>query len=61
MIAETLKAEVADVGVKTITILLVGDQNKVKTLLELVKPYGIKEIVRTGRIALTRDSVGGSN
>jgi acetolactate synthase-1/3 small subunit len=58
-IAETLKAEVADVGVKTLTILLVGDPAKVKTLLELVRPYGIKEIVRTGRIALSRDSAGG--
>jgi acetolactate synthase-1/3 small subunit len=48
-----LKAEVADVGVKTLTIQLVGDQMKVKTLLELVKPYGIQEIVRTGRIALS--------
>ena len=57
-IAETLKAEVADVGVKTLTIQLVGDQTKVKTLLELVKPYGIKEIVRTGRVALSRDSGG---
>ncbi|MBI3615051.1 MAG: acetolactate synthase small subunit [Candidatus Omnitrophica bacterium] len=57
-IAETLKGEVADVGTKTLTILLVGDQAKVKTLLELVKPYGIKEIVRTGRIALTRDNGG---
>lgn len=54
-IAETLKAEVVDVGVKTMTIQLVGDQTKVKTLLELVKPYGVKEIVRTGRIALIRD------
>lgn len=58
-IAETLKAEVADVGVKTLTLLLVGDQAKIKTLLELVKPYGVKEIVRTGRIALTRDIAGG--
>ena len=58
-IAETLKAEVADVGVKTLTIQCVGDQTKVKTLLELVKPYGIKEIVRTGRIALSRDGTGG--
>ncbi len=55
-IAETLKAEVADVGVKSLTLLLVGDPTKVKTLLELVKPYGIKEIVRTGRVALGRDS-----
>ncbi len=58
-IAETLKGEVVDVGVKTITILLVGDQKKIKTFLELVKPYGVKEIVRTGRVALSRD--GGGN
>jgi acetolactate synthase-1/3 small subunit len=57
-VAETLKAEIADVGVKWMTILCVGDQTKIKTLLELVKPYGIKEIVRTGRIALSRDSKG---
>jgi acetolactate synthase-1/3 small subunit len=54
-IAKTLEAQVADAGVKNITILLVGDQPKVKTLLELVKPYGVKEIVRTGRVALARD------
>lgn len=58
-IAETLKGEVVDVGVKTITILLVGDQKKIKTFLELVKPYGMKEIVRTGRVAMSRD--GGGN
>ena len=59
-IAETLKAEVADVGVKTLTILVVGDPGKIKTFLEMVKPYGIKEIVRTGRIALSRDTAGGN-
>lgn len=57
-IAETVKAEIADIGVKTITILLVGDQTKIKAFLELVKPYGIKEIVRTGRIAVSRDGGG---
>ena len=59
-IAETVKAEVADVGVKTLTLLLVGDQSKIKTFLELLKPYGVKEIVRTGRVALARDTAGGN-
>ena len=59
-IAETVKAEVADVGVKSMTLLVVGDPTKIKTFLELVKPYGVKEIVRTGRIALSRDTAGGS-
>ena len=58
-IAQTLQAEVADVGVKSVTLLLVGDPTKIKTLLELVKPFGVKEIVRTGRIAISRDSKGG--
>ena len=59
-IAETMRAEVADVGVKTLTLLLVGDQSKIKTFLELLKPYGVKEIVRTGRVALARDTAGGN-
>ena len=59
-IAETVKAEIADVGVKSMTVLVVGDPTKIKTFLEMVKPYGIKEIVRTGRIALSRDIAGGS-
>ena len=59
-IAETVKAEVADVGVKSLTLLLVGDPAKIKTFLEMLKPYGVKEIVRTGRVALARDTAGGS-
>lgn len=58
-IAETLEAEIVDVGVKSMTLLLGGNQTKTRTFLELLKPYGIKEIVRTGRVALARDSAGG--
>ena len=59
-IAETVKAEVADVGVKSLTLQLIGDPAKIKTFLEMLKPYGVKEIVRTGRVALARDTAGGS-
>ena len=54
-VARTLGAEVADIGVKSVTILLMGDPAKIATFLELVKPYGVKEVVRTGRIALSRN------
>ncbi|MFH1779261.1 MAG: acetolactate synthase small subunit [Candidatus Omnitrophota bacterium] len=55
-IAETLKANIADVGMHTITIEGIGESAKIDTMIELLKPFGIKEIVRTGRIAMAKDS-----
>ena len=54
-IAESLKAKVDDVGVKSVVLQIVGAAAKIHTALELLKPFGIKEIVRTGRIALARE------
>lgn len=51
-IAETVGGVVSNVGSETLTIEAVGDQNKINALLELLKPFGIKEMVRTGRIAM---------
>ncbi|HPS19821.1 MAG TPA: acetolactate synthase small subunit [Candidatus Omnitrophota bacterium] len=54
-IVETTKAEVVDIGKKTITIEESGDEHKIKALVELLRPYGIVEIARTGKIALPAD------
>lgn len=51
-IVETVGAVVANVGSDTLTVETAGDQNKINTLLELLKPFGIKEMIRTGRIAI---------
>lgn len=51
-IVETVGAVVDNVGSETLTIETVGDQNKIRTILELLRPYGIKEMARTGRIAI---------
>ena len=54
-IANTTGAEVVDIGKKTMTIEETGDEHSIKALVELLRPYGIVEIVRTGKIALQSD------
>lgn len=54
-VAESLKAKVDDVGAKSVVLQIVGDAAKIHTALELLKPYGITEIARTGRLALARE------
>jgi acetolactate synthase-1/3 small subunit len=38
------------------TVEITGDEGKIKGFLDLLKPLGIKEIVRSGRIAISRGS-----
>ena len=53
-IVEIFRAKVVDVSPSTYTIEITGDKGKLKGILELLRPLGIKEIVRSGRIALSR-------
>jgi len=55
-IAETIEANIADIGSQTITIEGTGETSKIKKLTELLKPFGIKEIARTGKIAMAKDA-----
>lgn len=55
-IAETMKADVADLGEDTITIEAVGETSHIDDLIELLRQFGIKEIVRTGKIAMEIES-----
>jgi len=45
-------AEVIDVGKEMITIEETGDKHKISALIELMKPFGILEVVRTGEVAI---------
>jgi acetolactate synthase-1/3 small subunit len=53
-IVQAFRAHVVDIGPKAQTIEITGDGEKLKAFIELVRPLGIKEIVRTGKIALAR-------
>ena len=51
-IVDSVSAEVVDIGKDSLTVEETGDTKKITALLELLRPFGIKEIVRTGRIAM---------
>ncbi|MDI9501841.1 MAG: acetolactate synthase small subunit [Tissierellia bacterium] len=51
---DIFRARIVDMGRETFIIECTGDQGKVAALEQALKPYGIKEIVRTGKIALSR-------
>lgn len=48
------RGRVIDVSPKSYTVEITGNEEKVKAFLTLVKPLGIKELVRTGSIAMMR-------
>ena len=55
-LAEVLGVRVADVGPNAIVFEVVGASEQIDTFEELVRPHGIKELARTGRIGLSRAS-----
>ncbi len=55
-VAEIFRARVVDIGTKSLTIEATGDQEKVEALIDLLRPYGLKELVRTGRVAIAREN-----
>ncbi len=48
------RATIIDVGKESITVQVTGDQQKVEALIDLLHPYGIKELARTGITAVKR-------
>ncbi|MCJ7664007.1 MAG: acetolactate synthase small subunit [Desulfobacterales bacterium] len=53
-ITDIFRGKVVDVSPKSYTIEVTGDEEKIRAFLELLKPMGIKEMARTGRVALVR-------
>ena len=54
-IVDIFRCKVVDVGAEQYTIEVTGDQGKIEALLRLLKPIGIKEIARTGMLAMYRE------
>ena len=55
-IVEIFRARIVDIGQNSLTIEATGDQGKIKAIIEALKPFRIRELVRTGKIAILRGS-----
>lgn len=53
-VAEIFRAQVVDVSLRTMTLEVSGGQDKIQAMEDLLRPFGIKEVVRTGVIAIDR-------
>jgi acetolactate synthase-1/3 small subunit len=51
---ETFKGKVVDIGHKTIMVEISGPEEKIESFIEMCRPYGIKNVARTGTIAMPR-------
>jgi acetolactate synthase-1/3 small subunit len=53
-IVDIFRAKIVDVAPKSMTIEVTGDEAKIQAIEKLLKQFGIKELARTGKIALVR-------
>ena len=53
-IVDIFRAHIVDVSTQTVTVELSGSEEKIRALVDLLEPYGILELVRTGKIAIER-------
>jgi acetolactate synthase-1/3 small subunit len=56
-ITEIFRGRVVDSSQKTYTVEITGDEKKIEAIIELLKPMGIREFMRTGKIAIAREGV----
>ena len=54
-LGEIFNADIADISPKAITLGVKGDPEKIENFIELLRPYGIKELMRTGRVSLLKE------
>ncbi len=56
-LAEIFRGRIVDSGQTTFTVEITGDERKIAAFIELIKHFGIKEFVRTGRVAIAREGL----
>jgi len=57
-VANIFRAKIVDISPKTLTIEATGKEDKINAIIGMLKPFGIKEVARTGIIAMRREYQG---
>jgi acetolactate synthase-1/3 small subunit len=57
-LVEIFRGKIVDVGAEELMIEISGRENKIVAFVERMRPFGIRELVRTGRIAMVRGGLG---
>lgn len=53
-IVDVFRAKIVDVGIKSLVVEVTGDESKINAMEQLLRQFGIREMVRTGKIAMNR-------
>ena len=53
-IVDIFRAKIVDVSERSLIVEVTGDEGKVEALIRMLRPFGIREIVRTGKVAMAR-------
>lgn len=56
-IVDIYRAKIVDVAQDSIIVEVTGSEEKIESLFELVKRFGVREMVRTGRVVMTRGAM----
>lgn len=56
-LTEVYRARIVDVGTETLIVEITGESEKIESIIEVLEPFSILEIMRTGKIAMTRGVV----
>jgi acetolactate synthase I/III small subunit len=59
-LAEVFRARIVDLAPDSLTFEITGGEDKIEGLLEVLRPYGVIEMARTGRLAMTRAARSGT-
>ena len=60
-LAQVFRGRIVDVGPDSMTVEITGPEERVNSLVSLLRPYGIEELARTGRVAMVRSGDSNGN